>query len=185
MTMRWRTALSRNTIVAALSLVVLGVACTDAQRPIAPSEEQVSDITPNHTLSSGAASILLGRSTIQEGFKVKRETGSWEIEIDAKSRTDVVVATLTIQPGGHMGWHSHPGPGFVQVTSGTAHFYEAGDPACTATVVSQGQAWLDRGDTPHIARNETSVPITLLVTLFVPPGSTPRIDEPHPGNCSF
>jgi quercetin dioxygenase-like cupin family protein len=183
--MRWRTALSRNTIVAALSPLVIVVACTDPQRPVAPRDEQVSTIAPNNTLSSGAASVLLGRSTLAEGFKVKRETGTWEFEIDAKGSTDVVVATLTIQPGGHMGWHTHPGPGFVQVTSGTAHFYEAGDPACPATVVSQGQTWLDRGDTPHIARNETGAPITLLVTLFVPPGSIPRIDEPAPGNCPF
>jgi quercetin dioxygenase-like cupin family protein len=84
-----------------------------------------------------------------------------------------------------MGWHSHPGPGFVQVTSGTVSFYEAGDLSCTPTVVGVGQVWLDRGEAAHIARNETGSPATFLVTLFTPPGTMARIDEPAPGNCPF
>ena len=124
-------------------------------------------------------------AVIRERFKVKRQTGAWEIDIHAKDPTEVTVVSLTIQPGGHMGWHSHPGPGFVQVTSGTASFYEADDPSCSPTVVGVGQAWLDRGETPHIARNETDAPVTFLVTLFTPPGAQARIDERAPGNCPF
>ena len=182
--MTWRTNPSRGRIVAVLAPVILG-ACSDAQRPVAPTEEQTSAVTPRHTLSSGAASTLLARSTIAEGFKVKRQTGPWEIDIHAKAPTEVTVASLTLQPGGHMGWHSHPGPGFVQVTSGTVSFYEAGDPSCTPTVVGVGQVWLDRGEAAHIARNETGAPATFLVTLFTPPGTMARIDEPAPGNCPF
>ena len=180
-----RTYLSAIKIVAALALVILAEACTDAQRPVAPTEGQVSAAAPRHTLASGVVSTLLGRSTIAKGFTAKRKTGNWEIDIHAKDPTDVVVATITIQPGGDMGWHTHPGPGFVQVTSGTVHFYEADDPSCTPTIVSVGQAWPDRGETTHIARNESEAPATILVTLLVPPGSTPRIDEPAPGNCPF
>ncbi|MGK2962276.1 MAG: cupin domain-containing protein [Gemmatimonadaceae bacterium] len=180
-----RTHLSRSGIVAVLAPVILGTACGDPQRPVAPAEEQGSSVTPRYTLSSGYQSALLGRSTVVEGFKVKRKTGRWEMDIHAKDPTDVIVASLTIQPGGHSGWHSHPGPGFVQVISGTVHFYEAADASCVPTVVSVGEAWLDRGETPHIVRNETGDPVTLLVTVFVPPGSAPRIDEPAPGNCPF
>lgn len=183
--MTWPAHLSRNKLVAALASVFLGAACSDVQRPVAPPEQLTSAETPRHTLSSGAASTLLARSTITEGFKVKRQTGTWEVDIHAKAPTEVTVATITLQPGGHMGWHSHPGPGFVQVTSGTASFYEAGDPSCSPTVVGVGQAWLDRGETPHIARNETGAPVTFLVTLFTPPGAQARIDEPAPGNCPF
>lgn len=183
--MAWLTHFSTRRIATVLAPVILGAACSDAQRPVAPTEEQASAVTPRHTLSSGAASTLLARSTVSEGFKVKRQTGEWEIDIHAKKPTEVTVATLTLQPGGHMGWHSHPGPGFVQVTSGTVSFYVAGDPSCTPTVVSAGHIWLDRGEAPHIARNETSAPATFLVTLFTPPGTMARIDEPDPGNCPF
>jgi quercetin dioxygenase-like cupin family protein len=175
----------RNRIVAGLAPLILGTACSDPQRPVAPAEGQTSAENPSYTFSSGAASTLLARSTILEGFKVKRKTGSWEMDIQAKDPTEVTVATLTIQPGGHTGWHSHPGPGFVQITSGTVSFYQAGDPTCTPTVVGAGQAWLDRGEIPHIARNETGTPATFLVTVFTPPGAAARIDEPAPGNCPF
>ena len=183
--MMWRTRLATTNTVALLAAVILAEACSDSQRPVAPIEEQTSAIAPAYTLAPGTVSALLGRSVLAEGFKAKRKTGSWEIDIHAEDPADVVVATLTIQPGGNTGWHTHPGPGFVQVTAGTARFYEAGDPSCSPTTVSVGHAWLDRGEIPHIARNETDSPVTLLVTLLVPPGATPRIDEPAPGNCPF
>ena len=172
-------------IVAPLALLIIGEACSDPQRSVSPNGEQISAVVPSHSLSSGTVSALIGRSTLVEGFKVKRKTGSWEIDLHAKDPTDVIVSTLTVQPGGNTGWHTHPGPGFVQVTSGTARFYEADDPSCAPTEVSAGRAWLDRGEITHIARNESNAPVTLLVTLIVPPGAPPRIDEPAPGNCPF
>ena len=183
--MKSRTHLSASKIVATFALLIVGEACSDAQPPVAPNGGQISAVVPSHSLSSGTVSALIGRSTLVEGFKVKRKTGSWEIDIHAKDPTDVIVSTLTVQPGGNTGWHTHPGPAFVQVTSGTARFYEADDPSCAPTEVSAGRALLDRGETTHIARNESNAPVTLLVTLFVPPGASPRIDEPAPGNCPF
>ena len=163
---------------------VVTAACTDSHRTVAPEETSVA-ATPAYTAGSGTVSALIARSSLVDGFKVKRKTGIWEVDIHAKDPTDLVVATLTIQPGGDSGWHTHPGPGFVQVTSGTAHFYEATHTACSPTIVTAGQAWLDRGELPHVARNEGDAPLTLLVTLMLPPGAPPRIDEPSPGNCGF
>ena len=38
----------------------------------------------------------------------------------------------------------------------------------------------------HIARNEGTVPVTVVQAyLNVPPGGSPRIDAPAPGNCPF
>ena len=183
--MRRPTEFPASRIFSVLAAVILAGACSDLERPVTPAEEQRSDFAPSHTLSSGTVSALVGRSTISKGFKVKRKTGAWEIDLHAKDPADIVVATLTIQPGGNVGWHTHPGPGFVQVIAGTATFYEAGDPSCPPTVMSVAQTWLDRGETAHIVRNETDSPVTILATLFVPPGAPPRIDEPAPGNCAF
>jgi quercetin dioxygenase-like cupin family protein len=66
-------------------------------------------------------------------------------------------AHVLTHPGGHSGWHSHPGPVFIQVVSGTMTF----------------------------ARNETNAPAVNLVTYFAPPGAALRNDEPRPGNCPF
>ncbi len=94
--------------------------------------------------------------------------------------------SITFAPGSYSGWHRHPGPVFIQVVSGTMTFYEGDDPTCTPIVRSAGQGFLDVGDHPHIARNETGQPAQNVVTYFAPPGATLRIDvAPAPGNCPF
>ena len=139
------------------------------------------------TPGSGTQSMLLGRATFGEAFKVKREAPAldWEVEVEAKPALDVAVQMITFQPGGHSGWHSHPGPVFISVVAGEMTFYEADDPSCAPVVRHAGQGFLDTGEHAHIARNETTAPATNVVTYFVPPGSPLRTDAPNPGNCPF
>ena len=107
------------------------------------------------------------------------------MEVEAKPALDVAVQMITFQPGGHSGWHRHPGPVFISVVAGEMTFYEADDPNCAPFVRHAGQGFLDTGDHAHIARNETTAPATNVVTYFVPPGSPLRTDAPSPGNCPF
>ena len=108
-------------------------------------------------------------------------------KIFSNAPTDTVVLTTTIAPGGSTGWHSHPGPAFIVVTSGTLTVYDGNDPACTPHQYGQGSGFFDPGfGHVHLARNEGTVPVTEVVTyLNVPPGGSPRIDAPAPGNCPF
>jgi len=108
-------------------------------------------------------------------------------KIFSKNPTDTVVLTTTIDPGGSTGWHSHPGPAFIVVTQGTLTLYDGNDPTCTPHVYGPGTGFLDPGfGHVHIARNEGSTPVTVVQTyLNVPPGGSPRIDAPAPGNCPF
>jgi hypothetical protein len=144
---------------------------------------------PSLTAGSGTSSTLLGRATfgdpVDQTFKVKRMTGDWHVEIKAKPTLDLAVQSIVFQSGGQSGWHSHPGPVFIQVVSGTMTFYESDDPACTPIVRTAGQGYLDVGDHAHIARNETAAPAQNIVTYFAPPGAALRIDKPNPGNCPF
>jgi hypothetical protein len=144
---------------------------------------------PAYTLGSGSASTLLGRATFsdpsEDNFKVKRRTGHWQVEIKAKPALDIAVQSIVFQPGSQSGWHSHPGPVFIQVVSGTMTFYESNDPKCRPIVRTAGQGYLDVGDHAHIARNETAAPAQNIVTYFAPPGAVLRIDQPNPGNCPF
>jgi len=57
--------------------------------------------------------------------------------------------------------------------------------ACTPHVYGPGTSFFDPGfGHVHIARNEGSTPVTVVQTyLNVPPGGSPRIDAPAPGNC--
>jgi quercetin dioxygenase-like cupin family protein len=173
---------SRFKWFAPLGLATLFVACNDrGDAATAPRT------TPHFTMGSGSASTLLGRARFSEGqnFKVKRITGDWHVEVKAHRELDLAVQQIVFQPGGHSGWHSHPGPVFIQVVSGTMTFYESDDPSCTPIVRSAGQGYLDVGEHAHIARNESGSPATNIVTYMAPPGAALRIDEPRPGNCPF
>ena len=98
---------------------------------------------------------------------------------------EVVTQTIRIAPGGHTGWHSHPGPVFVTITQGSMSFYFASDPACTEIPYGDGDTFIDRGGTIHIARNEGDTDLVLYATYLVPVGVPFRVDQPNPGNCSF
>jgi hypothetical protein len=139
------------------------------------------------TPGSGTFSTLIGRATFEDAFKVKREdpaTG-WEMEAEAKPNLDIAVQVIDFAAGGHSGWHSHPGPVFISVVSGTMTFYESADPACEPIVRTAGQGYLDVGDHAHIARNESGAPARNVVTYFAPRGALLRVDQPNPGNCQF
>jgi hypothetical protein len=166
------------TLMGGAALAAVFAACEGPERPVAPTEIR-------RTLGAGSQSTLLGRATLAERFHVKRKTGGWQIDVHAKDPTDVAVQSITFQPGGHSGWHRHPGPVFIQVVSGTVTFYESDDRSCTPIVRTAGQAYLDAGEHAHIARNESGAPATNVVTYFAPPGAALRIDAPAPGNCPF
>ncbi len=182
-TRRYRLDASRPvaaTLFAGIAAGMLLVACQDSDRATA-----LTAPGSQFTLGSGAQSTLLGRATFPGPFKVKRQTGEWDVEIKAHNAVDIAVQSITFQPGGQSGWHQHPGPVFIQVVSGTMTFYESDDPSCAAIVRTAGQGYLDTGDHAHIARNETASPATNVVTYFAPPGAALRIDAPNPGNCTF
>jgi len=104
------------------------------------------------------------------------------------TRTDVEVITqsITIGPGGHTGWHSHPGPVFVTVTAGELTIYYAADPECDGTTYGVNDTFIDKGgNNVHIARNEGLSTLTLWATYLVPVGTPFRTDVPDPGTCTF
>ena len=101
------------------------------------------------TTNSGSTSTLVGRATFKsfrverkqlpakqsatglwagEADRARRRRPIWEVEVEARPGLDVATQTITFQPGGHSGWHSHPGPVFISVLSGTMTFYESDDP---------------------------------------------------------
>jgi hypothetical protein len=171
------------TLLGFITVATLVAACEGPERAAAPPSE------PRLTAAQGTRSTLLGRATFAEPskrtFKVKRITGNWHVEVKAKPALDIAVQTITFDPGGQSGWHTHPGPVFIQVTSGTMTFYESDDPDCTPIVRTAGQGFLDTGDHAHIARNESGEAATNVVTYLAPPGAPLRSDAPAPGNCPF
>ena len=121
-------------------------------------------------------------------FKIRQGHGKGTEVLHVRNAADTVMQRIVIAPGGHTGWHSHPGPVVVLVAAGELTFYSGEDPACAPRTYSAGQAFIDSGQGHvHIARNLSTTEETVLwVTYFdVPPGAGVRIDAPDPGNCSF
>lgn len=58
-------------------------------------------------------------------LNAKAKRGDWEAEIETKGVSDLHVVQITIDPGGTLGWHSHLGPSFVIVKSGTLRLLTA------------------------------------------------------------
>jgi quercetin dioxygenase-like cupin family protein len=93
---------------------------------------------------------------------------------------DLYIVEVTIQPGGYLGWHSHPGLSFVVVKSGTATFYEADD--CIPQVIPAGGTLFEPAGDVHIVRNESMTePLVNVVIQLTPPGAPRAIGEPDPG----
>ena len=77
------------------------------------------------TPPSGISFSPVGRATVPE-FSVKRRDKAldWTVRLDADQPIDVATQIVTFQPGGFSGWHTHPGPVFFTVRTGTLTVYE-------------------------------------------------------------
>jgi quercetin dioxygenase-like cupin family protein len=135
------------------------------------------------TTPSGVTVTPLAPTGTFGEIHAKARIGHWEAKIKTKGMSDVYFTQVTIQPGGTLGWHSHPGLSFVIVKQGTATFYDGDDPSCTPHVFQAGQTAFEPEGHIHIVRNEGSVPLVNVVMQLVPTGAPRLISEPSPGNC--
>ena len=171
-------------VAVGLLLPMLLASCDKREQPMGPAtSSDPGSLSPAFTAASGSVSTLLGRGSMP-AFNMRRQTGLWTIT-GHSDPLDVAVQSIVFSPGGQSGWHMHPGPVYILVVQGTITFYESDDPHCRPIVRTAGQGYLDAGEHPHIARNETQADAQTVVTYFAPPGATLRIDAPTPGNCPF
>jgi hypothetical protein len=122
-----------------------------------------------------------------------------------KHGLDIVVAKITLAPGGSSGWHSHPGGAIAIIQQGEITFYSSvgkGDdeqsqsqsdeegggrhPNCVITRYTQGQSFVELPGEVGYAKNTGSIDTIILATFpGVPVGVVggQRIDQPNPGTC--
>jgi hypothetical protein len=137
------------------------------------------------TPSAGFASTVVG-PTAFEDLDVKLHGDALKVKIQTHGLADAYVVTNIVVPGGHSGWHTHPGPSLVSVKSGTATYYDGDDPRCTPHIIKQGEGFVDPGGGHlHLVRNETAENLELVAFQMIPLGAMRRIDVAHPGNCPF
>ena len=106
----------------------------------------------------------LSRGSVAKPFAVRAHG----IELYADQRIDVAVAHLTFQPGGSTGWHRHPGPTVVTVTTGELTIT---DNKCRSRTYQAGDTFVEPGPPRHVAVNTAATTTETIVTFFVPRGA--------------
>jgi quercetin dioxygenase-like cupin family protein len=139
---------------------------------------------PSFTPAAGFSGATIGRGNVGT-FHIKTKADGYAVDLKSHDNTDILVTNLAVAPGGHSGWHSHPGPVLVIVKTGTMTLYDGNDPTCTGKRHPAGTVFIEEGGVVHIARNEETVEATMTPTAFLPAGAPGRIDEAAPGNCAF
>lgn len=156
-------------LIAPMLFVIAGLSVVPAEAapPLTCGLTVTGVVGPNPNQAAQFAEIM--SYTKIDDWKAK-------LNIDA---FQLYVVEVTIQPGGWLGWHSHPGLSFVVVKSGTATFYEAGD--CTPQVLPTGATFFESANDVHMVRNEGTVPLVNLVIQLTPPGAPRAVGESDPG----
>jgi hypothetical protein len=139
------------------------------------------------TPASGVTRTSIGRGTYNR-FMVNTDTNQAGFQYIAKGQPgiDMEVDTHNYAPLGSTGWHKHPGPVYITVTSGQLSFYEFDDPTCSPHVYRQGQGFVDYGS-GHIGINQDpenpASDVTVAVTYVGGPFRT-ELTAGNP-NCTF
>ena len=102
-----------------------------------------------------------------------------EVELHVNGPSDVVQALLVFQPAGETGWHIHPGPVVVIVSSGA--LTETYSNGCQ-TVHPAGSVFFERAGEVHNVANKTGGLSVANATFLLPTGSQPLIPASDPGN---
>jgi quercetin dioxygenase-like cupin family protein len=128
----------------------------------------------------GFTAVNIVGPVLLEEIDTKAETDNWEIELRTRGLSDVYMTEIRIAPGGHGGWHSHPGPSFICVKAGTATFYDDCDDF-TRRQYPAGTGFVEDADCVHLLANEeTEEELVVVVMQIVEFGAPRRIDEPSP-----
>jgi hypothetical protein len=126
--------------------------------------------------------------TVTKRVRVKVKTVTPLISCSVATPCDTATQQVTLDPGGHTGWHTHPGVTFVSVTQGEGTLYHAGAAGtpCTGQKYAVGSGFFQSFKDVHTLRNEGTVPLVVHALYVLPPG-TPntaiRTDQPQPPNC--
>ena len=136
-------------------------------------------------LTATAAALAGGGNAISEQV-LGAGSIAQHYSIHVNKPADVVVAKATVPPGASFGWHSHRADVAAVVQSGTLTLYDSADRSCTPQRFTAGHGFVERRNHVHLARNEGTTPVVVLVTyLGLKHGVNPDVPAKSPGNCPF
>src|SRR4030095_2053930 len=131
------------------------------------------------TPSQGVTTTILSGPVALGDIHAMSNSPEHTAVINARGASHVYFVSNLIAPGGHTGWHSHPGISFVTVRSGTATEYHGDDPS-KPHVYTAGPGFEEEAGAVHVIRNEGNTTLELVAFQLIPFGAVRRIDEPAP-----
>jgi hypothetical protein len=134
----------------------------------------------------GFVAEALGRGGFLDGidaqFRIKLDGRKTSV-VNVRDASDVIVVRITMEEGGSVGWHTHPGPAIATVVEGTLGVINAFD--CVERHYPAGHAFIDPGQgNVHVGFNAAASGRTVLYATFlgIPPGVGPTIPA-DPVSC--
>lgn len=116
--------------------------------------------------------VVVGNSEENED-----QDDEWRAELYTSGPSNFIVQDVVYAPGGHTGWHSHPGILLSSVISGSIEWY---DSRCRKHVYNAGDS-LTESTQIHYVRNVDMVNNAhFMVTYVIAKGQPRRIDQPAP-----
>lgn len=107
------------------------------------------------------------------------------IDVRTDSAAVVQFDKITLAPGASMGRHAHNGSESVSIASGTATFYDADDPKCTAMRYKRCQASSRFRTTRAYHAQRRSPPLVLYVASVTNRSQEATHRRTRPGNRPF
>jgi mannose-6-phosphate isomerase-like protein (cupin superfamily) len=150
----------------------------------APAQDVVLGV-PTTTTVRRTVVVRVGRKVVRKRVSFRVPTVRPLATCAAAGPCDIAFQQITIAPGGHTGWHTHPGPTFVAMAQGEGTLYH-GVSGCPTHKYGVGTGFFQPTTEVHNFRNEGSTQLTLLAFYMLPAG-TPntgiRVDQPQPSSC--
>jgi quercetin dioxygenase-like cupin family protein len=114
-------------------------------------------------------------TTDQDGDQDRDD--EWRAELYTSGPSNFVVQDVVYAPGGHTGWHSHPGILLSSVVSGSIEWY---DSKCRKHVYNAGDSLTESTQTHYVRNVDTVNNAHFMVTYVIAKGQPRRIDQPAP-----
>ncbi|MGK2962951.1 MAG: cupin domain-containing protein [Gemmatimonadaceae bacterium] len=179
--------------LAITAISIAAAACADGKSVAEPDASAGHDhpgigaaVSANISVPGGVSVQPMGRGSFIDNinvlFRVKLSSGPTTV-VNVADPSDVLVARITVQPGGSFGWHTHHGPVIVTVVSGELGIINASD--CVQRNYPTGKAFVDPGQgNVHVGFNASSSELVVVGTfLDVPIGQGATI--PADPACGF
>jgi len=104
------------------------------------------------------------------------DADEWIAHFYTNGPTTFQVLDVTLAPGGHTGWHSHPAILLSSMISGSIEWY---DVHCNKHVYNPGDSWTEN-TAIHDVQNVGTTNARFMITYVIAKGQPRRVDQPAP-----